>query len=109
MTREGRIAVTERVRAEMRRSGGFAGRTVDVRFDSAQMPPADAVRLVQLVSSIDLSRLPAASPALPAGADLMRYDLVIERGGQRWQGTVSDPSVPAELRPLLQFLTAAAR
>jgi hypothetical protein len=100
--------VTERVRAEMRRSGGFAGRTVDVRLDSAHMPPADAARLVHLVSAIDLSRLAGASPPLPAGADLMRYDLMIERGGQRWQGTVSDPSVPAELRPLLQFLIGAA-
>ena len=101
--------MTERVRAEMRRSGGFAGRTVDVRLDSAQMPPAEAAQLVQLVSAIDLSRLGAGRPPTPAGADLMRYDLMIERGGHRWQGTVSDPAVPAALRPLLQFLNAAAR
>jgi len=93
----------------MRRSGGFAGRTVQVRLDSEQMPPADAARLVQLVSAIDLDRLSAGGPTLPAGADLMRYDLMLERGGRRWQGTVQDPSIPAELRPLLQFLTAAAR
>jgi hypothetical protein len=72
------------------------------------MPPADAARLVQLVSALDLSRLGASRPPLPAGADLMRYDLTIERGGHRWHGTVADPAVPAELRPLLQFLTTAA-
>ena len=97
--------MSEHVRAELRRTGGFTGRPVHVRLDSATMPPADAARLVQLVSSIDLSRLAGARPGLPAGADLMSYDLMIERGGRRWQGTVADPSVPADLRPLLQFLT----
>jgi hypothetical protein len=93
---------------EMRRSGGFTGHTVQVRLDSAQMPPAEAARLRELVSTVDLSRLgPAAEPA--AGADLMRYDLVVEHSGGRWAGTVADPAVPAELRPLLQFLTAAGR
>jgi len=95
----------EHVRAELRRAGGFTGRPVHVRLDSATMPPADAARLVQLVSAIDLSRLDGARPGLPAGADLMSYDLTIERGGKRWHGTVADPSIPADLRPLLQFLT----
>jgi hypothetical protein len=98
----------EHVRAELRRSGGFTGRPVHVRLDSATMPPADAARLVQLVSAIDLSRLGASHPGLPAGADLMSYDLMIERGRQRWQGTVTDPMIPADLRPLLQFLTHRA-
>ena len=97
--------MSEHVRAELRRSGGFAGRPLHVRLDSATMPPADAARLVQLVSAVDLSRLDGARPGLPAGADLMSYDLRIERGGRRWQGTVADPSIPADLRPLLQFLT----
>lgn len=100
--------MTERVRAELRRSGGFTGRPVHVRLDSARMPPADAAHLVLLVSAIDFSRLDGSAPLPTAGADLMRYDLVVERGGHRWQGTVSDPAVPAELRPLLQFLTGAA-
>jgi hypothetical protein len=100
--------VTERVRAELRRSGGFTGRTVHVLLDSDQMPPADAARLIQLVSTIDFTHLAADTPPLPPGADLMRYDLTIDRGAQHWHGTLSDPAVPAELRPLLQFLNSAA-
>jgi hypothetical protein len=95
--------VTARVRVELRRTGGFAGRTVHVRLDSADMPPADAAQLVRLVSTLDLGRLKAGRST--AGADLMRYELTIERGGQHWHGTVAEPAVPAELRPLLQFLT----
>jgi len=101
--------VTDRVRAELRRTGGFAGRTVHVQLDSEQMPPADAARLVQLVSSIDFSRLGSSHRRLPAGADLMTYDLTVERGGSRWHGTVSDPAIPSELRPLLQFITGHGR
>ncbi|GIE98440.1 protealysin inhibitor emfourin [Paractinoplanes rishiriensis] len=97
--------MTDRVRAELHRSGGFAGRAVHVRADSTQLPPADAARLVQLIEAIDLGRLGTARPPLPAGADLMSYELTIERGGRRWHGSVADPAVPAELRPLIEFLT----
>ena len=99
--------MTEHVRAEMRRSGGFTGRTVHVRLDSDQLPPADAAQLIMLVTSLDLSGL-TSGPVSTAGADLMRYDLTIQRGGQSWQGTVSDPAIPGQLRPLLQFLSSAA-
>ena len=99
--------MSEGVRVQMRRSGGFTGRIIEVRLDSEQMPPAEAAQLRDLVSTVDLSRLgPAEPPA--GGADLMRYDLVVEHDGGRWDGTVADPSIPAEMRPLLQFLTARA-
>ena len=97
-----------RARVEMRRTGGFTGRAMQVRLDTAQMPPAEAVRLRELLSTVDLSRL-GPRPVTAAGADLMRYDLIVEHSGGRWEGTVTDPTIPAELRPLLQFLTAAAR
>lgn len=101
--------MTERVRAELRQSGGFAGRAVHVRMDSAQLPPAEAAELVRLVAAIDLAGLPAAAPAPAGGADLMAYDLTLERGTRRWHGRFSDPRVPPPLRPLLQFLTTHAR
>jgi hypothetical protein len=106
---KGRSTVIDRVRAELRQSGGFAGRTVHVRADSTQLPPVDAAELVRLVGSIDLDGLPTGSAPPAGGADLMAYDLTIERGSHRWNGRFSDPRVPAQLRPLLQFLTAHAR
>jgi emfourin len=95
--------MTERVRVELRRTGGFTGRPAHVVLDSARMPPAEAAELVRLVSAIDPGLLKPA--AIVPGADLMHYDLTVERGTQRWRGTVSDPAIPARLRPLLQFLT----
>lgn len=80
-----------------------------VQADSTHLPPADAAELVRLVATLDLTGLPAGSTPPPGGADLMTYDLMIERGSQRWNGRFSDPHVPAQLRPLLRFLTAHAR
>jgi hypothetical protein len=126
--------MTGRVRVEMRRSGGFTGRPLQVRLDSAQMPPAEALRLRELLSTLDLSGpaagptpMPTAgptstptagptstptaepSPMPTVGADLMRYELTVDHDGGHWSATYADPTIPAALRPLLQFLVAAAR
>jgi hypothetical protein len=99
--------VTEPVRAELRRSGGYAGRSLHVVMDSATLPEPDARRLSNLVRSLDLTRLGAKIVA-PNRADLLRYDLSVQCGGRHWRGTVAEPTVPAELRPLLRFLTQHA-
>lgn len=99
--------MTDRVRAELRRTGGFAGRAVHVSLDSAQLPSADAAQLLRLVSELDLDRLPTQGPVVP-GADLMTYDLTLSHGTRTWHGSFTDPAVPAQLRQLVQFLTASS-
>lgn len=99
--------MTEPVRAELRRSGGYAGRSLHVVLHSAALPDAEAHRLSQLVRCLDLTRLGAKIMA-PCMADLVRYELSIQYGGRHWRGTVAEPTVPAELRPLIKHLTQAA-
>jgi hypothetical protein len=99
--------VTPRVRAELRRSGGFAGRSLRVVLDSASLPHDQAAQLARLVEQIDLNRVSAGIGAV-SKADLTRYQLAVEYGGRHWRGTVAEPCVPSELRPLLNFLTSAA-
>ncbi|MEU4564986.1 protealysin inhibitor emfourin [Actinoplanes sp. NPDC023936] len=99
--------MTEPVRAELRRSGGYAGRSLHVVMDSSTLPEPEARRLTQLVRCLDLTRLGARIMA-PCAADLVRYDLAVQCGGRHWRGTVADPTVPPELRPLLRYLTQAA-
>ena len=100
--------MTGRIRAELRRSGGFTGRALHVVLDTAELPPERAAELTRLVGALDLTRV-AAEAAPPSGADLMRYDLQISDGARHWRGTVAEPHVPAGLRPLLQFLTGTTR
>jgi hypothetical protein len=101
--------MSEQVRAELRRTGGFAGREVHVRADATSLTPPQAARLIQLVSTLDLAALTSHpdGPA-PHGADLMRYDLRLQRGSQTWQGTFHEPRIPPEIRPLLQFLVSTS-
>jgi hypothetical protein len=100
--------VTLRVRAELRRSGGFRARSLRVVLDSDTLPRDQAAQLTSLVQQIDLTRVGAQIGAA-SNADLTRYQLAVEYGGRHWRGTVAEPCVPTELRPLLQFLTSAAR
>jgi hypothetical protein len=97
----------ERVRAELRRAAGFAGRSLHVILDADELPADRAALLRRLVRAVDLTRVGAKLPAA-SGADLMRFDLSIEDGGRHWRGTAYEPYVPTELRPLLQFLVTSA-
>ncbi len=99
--------MTPRVRAELRRSGGFRDRSLRVVLDSDTLPRDLAAQLAHLVGQIDLTRVGAEISAT-SDADLTRYQLAVEYGGRHWRGTVAEPCVPVELRPLLRFLTSAA-
>ena len=96
------------MRAELRRSAGFTDRSLRVVLDSGTLPRDRAAQLIQLVENLDLTRLGARISAA-SGADLIRYQLAVECDGRHWRTTVAEPCVPAELRPLLGFLTEAAR
>lgn len=100
--------MTTRVRAELRRSAGFTDRSLRVVLDSDTLPRDQAAQLTRLVENLDLTRLGAQIGAA-SRADLTRYQLAVECGGRHWRTTVAEPCVPAELRPLLRFLTGAAR
>ncbi|MEV6350771.1 protealysin inhibitor emfourin [Actinoplanes sp. NPDC051851] len=96
--------MTDRIRAELRRSGGFTGRSLHVVLDSTELPDERATELARLVRALDLTRLAADVPPT-SGADLMRYDITIDDGSRHWHGIVADPHVPPALRPLLHFLS----
>lgn len=100
--------VTSHIRAELRRTGGFTDRSLRVVLDSATLPLDQARELRRLVQDLDLTRVGAEIGAA-CRADLTRYQLAVECGGRHWRATVAEPTVPAELRPLLRFLTRAAR
>ncbi|MEV0902073.1 protealysin inhibitor emfourin [Actinoplanes sp. NPDC049802] len=96
------------IRAELRRTGGFTDRSLRVVLDSATLPLDQARELRRLVEELDLTRVGAEIGAT-CRADLTRYELAVENGGRHWRATVCEPTVPRELRPLLRFLTSAAR
>jgi hypothetical protein len=49
--------------------------------------------------------LPEKFPVPKMGADYFQYRLTIEKEGKKHTIEISDPSVPATVWPLLQFLS----
>lgn len=91
------------------RSGGFAGIKMTAVLDTESLPPGDARRLQEMVDASGFLNLPEFFPAPEKGADYFQYKLTVESEGRKHPVEVSEPSVPAKLRPLIDWLTKAAR
>lgn len=100
------------VRADLVRSGGFAGLTRRSSLDTGTMAAADAQQLRDLVAGLDLGSLGRpthTAPTQPPVPDGYTYDLSIVRGPDRVRVQLDERSVAAELRPLIQFLDRRAQ
>jgi emfourin len=82
------------MRIEVRRQGGYAGvRPPPIIIDTDALDAQHANELQRAAAA-----LPASTP--PAhGADLMRYDILVD--GRRF--TYNEPDVPPEARALLRL------
>lgn len=85
--------------------GGFAGIRKDTKLNSESIPSKVAQELLELIDKADFFNLPEKFPVPKMGADYFQYTLTIEKEGEKHTIEISDPSVPATLRPLLQFLS----
>jgi hypothetical protein len=105
-----RGAVQEaRVRIDFERSGGFGGMVMRATVDSDALPPDDAGRLHELVQQSKFFTLPTRIGGAASGADRFEYRVTIDGPGGRHEVTVGDSAVTSSLRPLLDWLTDAAR
>ncbi len=86
------------------RTGGFAGMSTAVRLNTDSLPPEEARKLQEMVDAAGFFNLPEKFPAPTRGADYFVYRLTVESEGRKHTVEVSEPAVPAELRPLLQSL-----
>jgi hypothetical protein len=82
------------MRIEIRRQGGYAGvRPPPLVIDTGELAPDAAHELERAATA-----LPASTPP-GRGADLMRYDILID--GRAF--TYHEPDVPPEVRRLLRL------
>ncbi|MGH2767239.1 MAG: protealysin inhibitor emfourin [Actinomycetota bacterium] len=100
--------MTDRVKIEFQRSGGFAGTTLATSVDAGDLPQTEAEELGELVERADLPAL-SERPRRPGGPDRFQYDLAVTLGDRRYQVTVGEAEVPETLRPLLDRLLELAR
>ena len=86
------------MRIEVRQQGGFAGlRRPPLVVETEDLEPAQARELEQLAAA-----LPAGGPP-GRGADLMRYDVLVDDPSGRRTATFFEPEVPPPVRALLKL------
>jgi hypothetical protein len=93
------------MRIEVRQQGGFAGniRRPPLVVETEDLEPADARELEALAAS-----LPAGGPP-GRGADLMRYDVLVDDASGRRTATFFEPDVPEPVRRLMRLARDARR
>lgn len=91
---------------QLHRTGGFGGIELRSRLDTDELPEPDARWLDAVVAALP----PKAPPARPGGGmpDAMRYELTIQRDGDRRTLVYTDVDMPPQVRPLVQRLIQAA-
>lgn len=94
------------------RSGGFIGRNVSAVVDTNQLPPEEALRLLEKIDNADFFCIPESLTSGPEsiyGADQLCYKITVEVAGVQHTVEASDENLPEELQPLVQELTNFAR
>lgn len=87
------------------RTGGFAGLRTAVNLNTDTLPQDESHKLQEMVDTAGFFNLPEKFPIPKRGADYFVYRLTVEKDGRKHTVEVSEPAAPAELRPLLQYLT----
>jgi hypothetical protein len=93
------------MRIEIRQQGGFAGnvRRPPLVVETDDLEPAAARELEELAA-----HLPAGGPP-GRGADLMRYDVLVDDASGRRTAAFFEPDVPEAVRRLLRLARDAGR
>ncbi len=97
------------MRIHFERTGGFAGMGMAATIDTGSLSQEEAAQLRDLVEAAGFFDLPAEVTGPERGADRFLYRLTVEMEGRRHTVRTSDAAVPAALRPLIDWLTKAAR
>jgi hypothetical protein len=93
------------MRIEVQQQGGFGGlRRPPVVVETEDLEPGPARELEALAAG-----LPAGGPGGRGGADLTRYDVLVDDASGRRTATFFEPDVPAEVRELLRLARGARR
>jgi hypothetical protein len=100
---------TEKVmHVKIQRTGGFAGITTTKSLDAANLSAPEIDRLERMIESAHFFELPALIPSTPQ-PDRFEYRITVERNGKKHSVTAAEPALPAELKPLVDWLMGAGK
>ena len=94
------------MKIRFRQTGGFGGLVLGCDLETSALPPAEAQELTRLVKQADLEKIHTRRNE--KGRDLQIYEIAVENEITA-KASFDDMSVPANTRPLLDFLRQRAR
>jgi hypothetical protein len=93
------------VRVHFERTGGLAGRRIEVFVDSDSLPPTQVKRLQTLLVQSHFFDLPLELRSSLEGADRFQYRVTVEADNQSHTVEAGEAAVPETMWPLLDWLT----
>jgi len=97
------------MRISFMRSGGFAGIRLTTEFDVSTLAPEEADQLQRLITTADFFQLPEQITSAKPQPDRFQYQLTINDNSHTHTVTTSEEAMPAQLQPLIEYLTNLAR
>jgi len=97
------------MRMTIERTGGFAGISMRKVVDTDTLPENEAKQLRQLVDAADFFRLSKTIASKSPQPDRFVYQLTVEDNGKQHSVEVGEQAMPGTLRPLIDWMMAAAR
>jgi len=92
------------MRITLERTGGFAGRRVQIDLDSRALPAPRARQLRSLLAKSRFFDLPVLLDAGAPGADRFHYRVTVEEDNRSHTVDAGEAAVPDDMRPLLDWL-----
>ena len=97
------------MRMTFERTGGFAGMKMTKVIDTETLPTEVANQLRRLVDAADFFHLPTTITSKSRQPDRFMYRITVEDNSEHHAIEVSEQAIPSPLRPLIEWLMAAAR
>ncbi len=97
------------MRITFERTGGFAGITLSATIDTENLAAHEVAELLQCVERADFFNLPERIVPPSLRPDRFQYKVNVQDERGRHTITVSEEVMPPDLKPLIQWLTEAAR
>ncbi len=94
------------MKIRFRQTGGFGGLVLGCDLDTSALPPAEAQELTRLVKQANLEKIQTRRSE--KGRDLQIYEIAVENEIAA-KASFDDMSMPANIRPLLDFLRQRVR
>ena len=101
--------MTEHLKIDFKRSGGFAGVELTTCVDVDELSEDESKDVRAMVERLDLDRIPQDPSSSPGVPDRFIYELKIEHGERTVDVCVGEAELPEDLKPLVRDLEKRAK